>query len=281
MALQNFDTFEFTSSTRRFTVFATGKGPGILLMHELPGITPETAAFAERLAAAGFMVWMPHLFGVPGKEFSQTYAVIEFTKACVSREMNVLAARQSSPIADSLRDLGRKLYGTTGGRGIGAIGLCITGNFALALMADPFVLAPVIAEPSLPLGFTNSQKCGLHISDDQLRIVRDRVSAGTKILGVRFSEDKLCPKQRFARLLSEIAEGFECIEINSCRGNGFGIPVKAHSVFTREFVDGDQHPTKMAFERLISFLKTGLSDTPDVRSSIQTGPPDEPRCERI
>ena len=139
MDIATFDSFPFDFESKRITVYRRGSGPGVLVMHEIPGITPEMADFADRLASAGFTVWMPHLFGEPGKPYSDSYALTEVAKLCIGREFSVLAANQSSPIANMLRVLGRKLLDETGGKGIGAIGMCITGNFALALMMDPFV----------------------------------------------------------------------------------------------------------------------------------------------
>lgn len=258
MDLPGFTSFEFNSNGKGYRVYARGSGPGVLVMHEVPGITPEMLAFATRVADAGFTVWMPHLFGEPGRKFSEIYAAEEIAKACLSREFAVFASHEASPLANVMRDIGRELNTRVGGRGIGAIGMCITGNFALAMMADEHLLAPVLAQPALPFGWTSGQKQALHISDEQLSLVRARAASGTKFLGMRFTQDNKCPKQRFDRLQAEIGDAFERIEIDSSPGNPFHIHEDAHSVLVHEFVDVDGHPTKQALLRLLAFWHEAL-----------------------
>jgi len=135
--LDGFDETTFEAFGTPRSVFRRGQGPGVLVMHEVPGITPEVARFARRVADAGFSVALPCLFGTPGKPLTPAYALGQIVRACISREFSVLAAHASSPITDWLRALARALHEEVGGRGIGAIGMCLTGNFALALMMEP------------------------------------------------------------------------------------------------------------------------------------------------
>lgn len=260
MDIGTFDSFPFDFESKRVTVYRRGSGPGVLVMHEIPGITPEMADFVDRLASAGFTVWMPHLFGEPGKPYSDIYALAEVAKLCIGREFSVFAANQSSPITNMLRVLGRKLLDEAGGKGIGAIGMCITGNFVLALMMDPFLLAPVLSQPSLPLAtlVTPSAKRALHVSDAELENARKRSAGGTTVLGFRFTCDKTCPSERFARLREELGAGFDGTEIDSSPGNPHGIRAKAHSVFVREFRDEAGHLTRAALDHLINFYKDKL-----------------------
>jgi dienelactone hydrolase len=228
-------------------------------MHEIPGITPPMLDFAGRVSNAGFTVWMPNLFGVAGKPYSELYADEELARACVSREFAALESNQSSPIADMLRLLGRKLLDETKGKGIGAIGMCITGNFALALMMDEFVVAPVLSQPALPIpAFTKGRKEALHISDEQLAIVKNRAAAGISVLGFRFTEDSICPRERFDRLRRELGSGFEAFEIDSSPNNPFHFKQSAHSVLVMEFHDEAGNPTRQATDRLIMFLRERL-----------------------
>jgi dienelactone hydrolase len=248
------DAFTFEGKTR--TVYRRGAGPGVVVMHEIPGIHPGMIAFAQRVADAGFSVAMPLMFGTPGKPVSTGYIFQQIVNVCVSREFRLLAARQSSPITNWLRAYCRHLHAELGGKGVGAIGMCLTGNFALALMVDEAVMAPVLSQPSLPLPFGESRRAGLHVSDEALEIAKSR---DVPVLGLRFTGDRACPVERFDRLRAEFGERFEAIEIDSSKGNAHGIPPDAHSVLTIHFVDRNGHPTRKALDRTLEFFRERLT----------------------
>lgn len=258
MTVAGFTETTFTHEGATRTVYRRGEGPAVVIMHEIPGITPPVAAFATRVADAGFSVHLPHLFGTPGKPLSPGYAMGQLARACVSREFSVLAARGSSPITDWLRALCRHAHAEAGGKGVGALGMCLTGNFALALMVDPVVMAPVLSQPSLPFALTPGLAAGIHLSEEDLAIVKQRVAAGCPVLGMRFTADPMVPKARFDTLRRELGEGFEAIEIDSSRKNPHGIPRTAHSVVTNDLVDEAGHPTRAALERVLSFFEERL-----------------------
>jgi dienelactone hydrolase len=137
---------------------------------------------------------------------------------------------------------------------VGALGMCLTGNFALALMVDEAVMAPVLSQPSLPFGVSASHRAALHLSDGDLAKVKERVKGGCPVLGMRFTGDPLCPRERFDTLRRELGPGFEAIEIDSSPGNPFGIKKLAHSVVTEDLVDREGHPTRAALERVLAFF---------------------------
>jgi len=258
MALDRFSTTAFTHDGQTRTVYRLGNGPGVVIMHEIPGITPDVSGFAERVADAGFTVFMPQLFGTPGKPFSNGYLLQSTLRACISREFSLLAARQSSPICDWLRALCRSVHAELGGKGVGALGMCVTGNFALALMVDDAVMAPVLSQPSLPVVLGKDRRAGLHLSDEDLCIVKRRAAEGVGVLGLRFTHDPLCPPERFQRLRDELGDAFEGIEIDSSRGNPYGHPRDAHSVLTRHLIDAEGQPTQAALHRVLSFFHERL-----------------------
>lgn len=251
------DRFEHAGEAR--TVYRAGRGPGVVIMHEIPGITPEVAGFARRVADAGFSVYLPDLFGTPGKPFSLPYVAGQMVRACIGREFAVLAAHEASPVTEWLRALCRHAHAEQGGPGVGALGMCLTGNFALALMVDPAVMAPVLSQPSLPFPFGAGRRAALHVSPEQLATVRERARGGCPVLGLRFTHDPLCPGERFETLRRELGEqGFEAIEIDSGPGNPHGIPRTAHSVVTKDLVDEAGHPTREALERVLGFFAERL-----------------------
>ena len=259
MALSGFETFAFEFENTTRTVYRRGTGPGVVILHEMPGITPQVAAFAQRVADRGFTVYLPRLFGTPGKPISQYYMGQQMAVACIRREFTLLTKHASSPITDSLRALCRFAHRACGGPGVGAIGMCITGNFALSLMVDPSVMAPVLCQPSLPAPVTASHRAALHVLPQDLAVVKRRVrEEGCGVLGLRFTGDALCPGARFDTLRRELGEGFEAIEIDSSRGNPHGIPAIAHSVLTTDLVDAAGHPTRQALDRVLAMLAERL-----------------------
>jgi dienelactone hydrolase len=238
-------------------VYRIGSGPAVIVMHEAPGLYPEVAQFGRKVAAAGFTAYMPSLIGTPDKPYSNGYAVNTLLRACVAREFTIWATRKNSAITDWLRQLARFAYDEAGG-GVGAVGMCLTGGFALAMMVDEVVKAPVLSQPSLPFAVTPAQKRDLGVDDATLERVRERCEAGACVMGLRFTHDPLVPPQRFQRLRDELGDRFIAIEIDSGPGNPHGIPRTAHSVLVYNHVDDRDHPTQQALERVIEFFADRL-----------------------
>jgi dienelactone hydrolase len=259
MTLEGFDESAFSHEGTTRQVFRRGAGPGVVIVHEIPGITPAVARFARRVAERGFTVFLPSLLGTPGRPFSGPYVASSLARACVSREFAVLAANESSPITDFLRALCRAVHAELGGRGVGALGMCLTGNFALAMMVDPSVAAPVLSQPSLPFPVGRERKRGLHVSPGELATIKRRVAdEGLCVLGLRFTADPAVPPERFRRLRDELGAGFEGIEIDSGPGNAHGIHRGSHSVLTEHLLDREGHPTHDALERVLAFFEERL-----------------------
>ncbi|GAC1600115.1 MAG: dienelactone hydrolase family protein [Polyangiales bacterium] len=262
--------FAFDGTARR--IFRRGHGPGVVIMPEVPGVTPEVVAFARRVSDAGFTVVVPDLFGVACKPQGAVYSLSVLTSLCVRREFYLLSARQSSPITHFLRALCRSLHAELGGVGVGAIGMCITGNFALSLMVDGSVMAPVLSQPSLPLPLGADRKAALHISDADLAIAKQRAREGLPLLALRFTCDRLVPDARFDRLRREFGDALHTIQIDSSKGNPHGLPRNAHSVLTRGLLDPQRsgpaaisdprrapdQPCEDAIAAVIAFFRTQL-----------------------
>lgn len=248
--------FAHDGVTRR--VFWRGQGPAVIVMAELPGITPRVADFARRVVALGCTAVMPNLFGEPGVPPSGAAYARTALPACVSRQFRAFAVASQTPASRWLRALAAHAHETCGGPGVGGVGMCFTGGFALAMMVDERMLAPVLSQPSLPLGVSGKARRGLGISDEDLAVVRDRAAAGVEVLGLRFSCDRLVPRERFTRLRAELGDGFVGVEIDSSPGNPWGIPGRAHSVLTEDLVDEPGHPTRAALDRVLEHLRTRL-----------------------
>jgi dienelactone hydrolase len=252
-------TFDHEGNRKR--IFVGGSGPAVIVIHEVPGITPHVVRFADWVVAAGMRVYMPELVGTAGRQPSIGYVLGSIAKICISREFAVFAANRSGPISDWLRALARHAHAESGGPGVGAIGMCFSGNFALAMMVDAHLLAPVLAQPSLPLPLGAAHRRALHISPSELQCVKARCAAGGKVLGLRFAGDPLCRSERFDTLRRELGAAFEGIEIDDKFANPKSRNPRAHAVLTADLIDRDGEPTKMAAERVIAFLQERLRAT--------------------
>jgi dienelactone hydrolase len=267
-ALDGFEKDSFSADGQTHDVYRVGAGPAVIVIHEIPGITPLVAAFARKVAERGMTAVMPHLFGTPGRQPAGSYVMAEMARACVSREFATLALGKTSPITRFLRELASHEFTTCGGPGVGAVGMCLTGGFALAMAVDPVMIAPVLSQPSMPFALNASRKRALGISDDDLRVVKDRASEGLCVMGLRFTGDKAVPGERFARLREELGDNFVGVEIDSSQSNPWGYRKGAHSVLTEDYSDAPGSPTRQALDDVLSFFATklGVDSTGDNRS---------------
>jgi dienelactone hydrolase len=251
--LSDFERRTFTDEhgvTREYYRTGSGDRP-VMVLHEIFGLSPADLAFCRRLAQAGFRVYAPVLLGVAGKAENPLYQFQCFARVCVSREFAALSWYRSSPVADALRVLGRRIYDEHGEPGFGVIGLCLTGNFALVMMADRHLVAPVLGEPTLPFAFSRKGRGALGLSDDEIASVRQGIREGRTVLGFRFRSDRLCPSERFASLCATFRDGFEPHEIEAPPNGG------DHSVLAADY-DPAWEPSREAFARLVSFLDERL-----------------------
>jgi dienelactone hydrolase len=246
---------EVTYVGTTYPVYRGGAGPAVIVMHEIPNLHPGVIEFGRRVIAAGFTAYMPSLFGVPGAPVTIATNARSMLRACISREFATWATHKTSPITTWLRALAKDAHAACGGPGVGAVGMCLTGGFALAMMVDDTTVAPVLSQPSVPFPVTSAHRRDLGISDEDLDVIRRR---DTCVMGLRFTRDPLVPAARFARLREELGDRFIGIEIDSSRGNPHGIPRSAHSVLAHHYVDTPGHPTRVALDRVLAFFSERL-----------------------
>ena len=247
--------YDATYEGKTLRVFRDGSGPAIVVMHEVPNLHPGVFDFGRRLVDAGFTVFLPSMFGTPGAPTTPITNIRGMMHACVAKEFATWATRTTSPIVSWLRALAKDAHAECGGPGVGAVGMCLTGGFALAMMVDDIMLAPVLSQPSVPFPITAAHRRDLGISDADLACIKKR---DTSVLGLRFTGDPAVPAARFARLREELGDRFIGIEIDSSRGNPHGIPRTAHSVLTHHLVDKPGHPTRDALDRVLAFFRERL-----------------------
>jgi dienelactone hydrolase len=242
--LDGFQVAPFADGGMEHPVYVRGSGPGVLLMHELPGMVRECIDLATTIANRGFTVFMPLMFG---EADAPPAAKSLAARVCISHEFHCFAHHESSPITRWLRALCTSVIRSRcPGPGIGAIGMCFSGGFVLSLFVNDQLLAPVLCQPGLPFpSLKPGAGAALGVSPEDLQ---EAVASSAPILGFRFEGDKICPKQRFETLRSTFGARFE----------GHELPGTDHSVMTLSFVNDPAHPTFRARERLFAFLHERL-----------------------
>ena len=259
-ALDGFERRSMTFVHHTRDVYVAGRGPAVIVMHEIPGLHPGVLAFARRLHALGLTTYLPSLVGEPGRPMTPAYSARSIARACVARDFATWATGETSPIVTWLRALAAHAHAECGGPGVGAIGMCLTGGFALAMLVEPAVIAPVLSQPSLPFPLTARHRRDLGLDDEARAAVLARTDVC--VLGLRFTGDRLVPPERFAALRALLGDRFLAVEIDSRPGNPHGIGRLAHAVLTHDLVDEPGHPTRAALDRVLAFFRERLSPEP-------------------
>ncbi|HWA65921.1 MAG TPA: dienelactone hydrolase family protein [Mycobacteriales bacterium] len=260
-ALSDFTREPFTADGKTKDIYRKGDGPAVIVISEIPGITPKVADFARMVVDRGCTAVMPHLFGEPGKDISMGYTLNTLAKLCISSEFTKMATKQSGKVTTWLRALARSEHERCGGPGVGVVGMCFTGGFALGMMVDAPVVAPVLSQPSVPFPFGSRRKADLGISDAELAVVKQKVAQGGCVMGLRFTGDPMAPADRFATLRRELGDGFIGVELDSSESNPHGHPKGAHSVLTEHLVDQPGTPTREALDQVLDFFTDRLGVT--------------------
>ena len=229
------DLHEGEDGTTRPT-YTKGSGPGVIVIHELPGMTPDVIAFGEDVVAAGYTVVMPVLFGTPGTTMSFSSLTSSLIQVCTSSEFTKLATGKTAPISAWLRSLSRTLHAEVGGPGVGAIGMCFTGGYALAMMVDESVTAPVVAQPATPFAIGKKRGASLNLSPADQEAMVARANAGCPVLGLRYRDDK-ATGTRFQTLETLLGDNFVGVEFDG----------KGHATLT-------EHRQQEAVDRVLAFL---------------------------
>lgn len=265
-ALADFTREAFDHAGVEHTVLRSGTGPAVVVIAEFPGITPAVAGFARRVRELGCTVVLPELFGESGRDMSpEAHGLLGTARTaaraardiCVSREFTLFAVGRTSPAIPWLRALARHEHERCGGPGVGAVGMCLTGGFALAMATDEVVVAPVLSQPSLPLAIGRRRASTTDISDEDLSVVEQRCAAGLPVLGLRFRGDRASPGARFEGLRQRLGDAFVAVELEDSAANpdGTGPP---HSVLTEHLVDREGEPTRAALEEVLALFRARL-----------------------
>ena len=253
--LEDFARRKITLQGKTKLVYVAGTGPAVVVMTEMPGISPHVARFARWVRDAGFTVYMPHLFGQDGAVPTAFAAITTIARACISREFRALSANASSPVTQWLRALAALAHSECGGKGVGAIRMCFTGNFALSMMLEPAVLAPVMAQPSLPL----NSAAGMAIDPAELQAIKARLDADNlTVRAYRFAGDSFCKAERFAAYSEALGDRFEPRVLPDTAANPRTPMKNPHSVVTLHLIDEAGQPTVQARDEILEFFRMRL-----------------------
>lgn len=255
--LDDFEQRSITLLGKTKLVYVAGRGPAVIVMSEMPGISPYVARFARWVRDAGLTVYLPSLFGRDGLLPGVPGTMVTLIRACISREFRAFAANASSPVTQWLRALAAQAHQECGGHGVGAIGMCFTGNFALNLTLEKSVIAPVLSQPSLPL----NNPAGLAIHPDDLAQVKQRLEDdGLTVRAYRFEGDTYCPAARFAAYEEALGDRFVGTVLPDSAANP-DAPLKTpHSVVTLHLIDEEGQPTAQARDEILEFFRARLID---------------------
>ena len=254
--INDFTRRDLTLLGKTKPVLTTGAaGPAVIIIHEVYGFTPTLARFCRWIRDARFRVYAPVLFGSVDANNPERSRLSRLLGLCISREFYLFAAGRSSPVVEWLKELARLAHGESGELGVGVVGMCLTGSFALAMAVEPAVLAPVVAQPGLPA----HKPAAIDVSPSDLATVRNRVEKENLLVrGYRFEGDNLCRAVRFETLGRELGMGFIGTTLPDSAANPKGRK-PPHSVFTTELIDAASEPTRAAVDEVIRFFGERLS----------------------
>lgn len=259
--LDDFERREIVIDGFLKVVYVAGRGPAVIVLTEMPGISPHVARFSRWVREAGFTVYMPSLFGRDGAVAGAEAGITIFKRACVSSEFRALASNEPAPVTQWLRKLAHMAHQECGGPGVGAIGMCFTGNFALTMMLEPSMLAPVLCQPTLPL----DDPAGINMTAAELAAVKERLDRDDlTVLAYRFEGDKFCKAQRFAAYAEALGDRFVSKVLPDSAANPETAPffdkvvATPHSVVTAHLIDRAGQPTIAARDEILAFFARRL-----------------------
>ena len=247
--MQNYQKSSFSASIEdgsliTHDVYSRGDQPRVVvIIQELPGIGPETLVLAEKLHSEGFRVVLPHLFGPLGRVSMVGNMARVF---CLRKEFKLFEKSRTSPIVDWLKKLCQDISSQADVSGVGVIGMCLTGNFAISLIADDAVSAAVASQPSLPL----FDSAALHMSTEGIAATKKALTEKGPMMALRFERDPLCTAEKFSALDNTFNNDSNRIRLVE-------LPGKGHSVLTLDFMKGGE-PARKALEEVIDYFNKSL-----------------------
>ena len=257
--LDDFSKEQFDALGKTRDLYRLGSGPAVIVIAEMPGITPNVAAFGRKVAAIGCTAVLPHLFGEPGAGTSVSTVLKSIGPACVSREFSAWALKRTSPVTVWLRSLAAHEHERCGGPGVGAVGMCFTGGFA-AGHDDRRHGGGAGAEPTLAAVPDHEEAQGGHrdLRRGPGQGEGPRGGRGVRA-GTALQRGPVLHRRPASRPCdASSASGFIAVELDSSPGNPHGHTKNAHSVLTEHLDDREGTPTRAALDQVLAFFAERL-----------------------
>lgn len=271
-----FTRFAFSHEGVTRDVYRAGTGPAVVIVHGLPGLYRSTVDFARQVLDVGCSVYLPSLFGSPGRPFGGAYLLRSMLHVCAAREFVVFARGRTSPVVSWLRALAAFAHDECGEQGVVSVGMSFGAGLALGMMVDHPVLAAVISQPVLPMTPTRRGRKAIDLSSEDLALIKARAAAdGVSVMGLRFTHDRLVPASRFATLRRELNGAFISVEIDSSRGNPYGIPRRAHAVLTGHLGSVPDYPTRRALQDALMYINDRICHNGSILVAEGSLPPND------
>jgi dienelactone hydrolase len=267
--LAQFEPPHYAFLGSRFTVFtprgagSPRTGPPIILLHEMPALSPDLLDLALRLSRNNYSVYVPLLWGKEDENAASRFVFFRHAfELRASSRWRAGIADVHRPILDDLAELCRKIIVEHPNQRIGVIGNCLTGIFPFALAARvPEVAAPIASQPTLPLTLSKSDwpKTGLSSEDTRRLQERIRTEPNFQLLGFRFEEDLVSPAARFDTLKRQFhprfVDGTIPVKYYHCRDE---MPRHPHAVLTECHMENPKLATSHAWQECLNFLAAKL-----------------------
>lgn len=264
--------------------------PPVLLLHEMPGLSPEVLELARSISDQGYTVYVPLLMGKPDENTDSD--ALFFRRANSIRFSDPLWESRFQPAAGGhpatrqagvveLAKLATAILARHSHHRMGVIGNSFSGHLAMALAARmEEVAAPVTSQPAYPFSLVTTSDVGL--TGDEIAALRKRVAGGYQILGFRYEYDHICPRERFIQLRKYF--GTHGFLDRTLMGDRYqrtdGLPHGAHSVLAlcyQPWTDPRKAEpvTHYAFRQLLAFLDAKLKDLAEYRDPPEILKPDD------
>lgn len=176
-------------------------GNPMLLLHELPGLTPGALDFALTLEKKGRRVYAPLLFG----GYGQQKGLGALPQIWATGRWNTLSGDSPGPILDDTWAMLNQIAKEQPGKSIMVAGNCLTGNLPLDLIAHPQVSTALICQPALPFTLP-----GIKWQNEAWPITRERLDRSItamrdhpkkQLVFVQYVDDRIAPLARTLRIL--------------------------------------------------------------------------------
>lgn len=175
-----------------------GPWPGVLILHELFGLTSSVRADARHLAREGYLVMAPDLYSGGMRRYCMKFF---FSREALANTSTAEPVREIHALLDQL-----KAMPECNGR-LGMIGMCMTGGFVLQMARRDDLDAPVVYHHAFGLG-------GSGLSD------ADAAEIGQLVQGHFAAVDRMCPPSKVEALARQLGDR---LEVNVYEGVGHGL----------------------------------------------------------